>query len=368
MWDLVGFVQICEPLKERSGVESIAFSPDGRSLATATAGPKSSVGIWDIAPEGLRTPVVAPDGAGSLALSADGTLLATLAWKKSPSRKVGAWPMSGGKPWEIAVPAEGSGAGLTISHNGVLAAAYGNKIFLWNLQTSTSLTPIVLPSDFMPLSMLFAPNKEELAIGSVDGRLQLWRVNSEKHRLLWTLSGHDDAIRCLAFSPNGETIASGGKDDKVLVWNTSSTTQLASLDEHADHVLCIAFSPNGEIIASGGFGSTIKLWHWKDALKRSRDFGRYEGIVSFVQYLDQGRTLVSTSSDGMVIFWDIETGQQNFRAKHIRSIDNKSVAFSSAAGLLATMDRGGAIRLWHAATPEEVESSQWWRDVMNERR
>ncbi len=114
-------------------------------------------------------------------------------------------------------------------------------------------------------SVIFSPNGEFLASGSVDGKIRLWRVSDGT--LVRTLEGHNEGVYTVAFSPDGNILAStGGYDDKTVhLWRVADGTLLHSLvaPDAFKKALGVAFSPDGKLLAAGIGGSMqdhIYMW------------------------------------------------------------------------------------------------------------
>lgn len=156
-----------------SGVMAVAFSPDGKTLASA--GVDSAIKIWDVATGRELTTLVGHDGwVYSLSFSPDGKVLA-----------------SGGSD---------------------------KMIKIWDLAKGCELRTLNGHGNFV-YSVAFSPDGKILASGSQDKYIKLWDVATGKE--LQTLKGHTEYVSAVAFSPDGKTLASGSGDHSIRIWNVS---------------------------------------------------------------------------------------------------------------------------------------------------
>ena len=216
LWDVSsGQVQdtlVWQPSSEFiEGVSSIAFSPDGLTLAS---GSRETVRLWDVSSGQVQATLVGhTDWIQSVAFSPDGLTLA-------------------------------SGSRETVR--------------LWDV--SSGQVKATLQSQTGPIeSVAFSPYGQILASsGSWDGTVRLWDVSSGQEQA--ALEGHTVGVSSIAFSPDGLTLASGSYDRTVRLWDVPRRKQHALLKGHTSLVRSVAFAPNGQILASAGYDGTILLW------------------------------------------------------------------------------------------------------------
>ena len=199
-------------------INSIAFSPRGKTLATA--GANGPVRLWNTAngqqigkPPGSDT-----NGADSIAFSPDGKNLATV---DGNDGRVRLWNMANGQ--QIGKPL-GSDTGLTdsvaFSPDGkTLATTDENGIArLWNVTTGQQVgKPIGRPSDMVENPVAFSPDGKILATGGDEITARLWNMTTRRS-IGGSLAVDQDEIYSVTFSPDGKTLATAGGNGTVRLW------------------------------------------------------------------------------------------------------------------------------------------------------
>ncbi|WP_322763198.1 AAA family ATPase, partial [Frankia sp. Cr2] len=280
LWDLTDRTtprRLGAPLTSRNGpVESMAFAPDGHTLATGNS--DGAVVLWDVsdraAPRRLGDPLTGgEDSVGSLAFSPDGKTLAT----GRDNRTVVLWDVSNrAAPRRLGDPLTG----------------YNDSV----------------------ASVAFSPDGRTLATGSDDRTVVLWDVSNPAapRRLGDPLTSHHSSVWSVVFSPDGRTLATGSDDQTVLLWDVSDPAaprRLGSpLASRNGPVLSVAFSPDGNTLATSSSDGTVALW---DVSNRAapRQFGGsltgHNDPVRSVAFSPDGHTLATGSDDQTVVLWDV---------------------------------------------------------------
>jgi RNA polymerase sigma factor (sigma-70 family) len=321
-------------------VDAVAWSPDGRLLATLSRTTEQvdgqarttghAIKLWD-ARTGQLKRTLAEDprpgplgGRQSVAFAPDGKTLASLLWRRENQQRI--YEV---KLWDPETGAEKGTLGgathrlhaIAFSPDGKLLAAgsavitpqgdtTGGEVYVWDLQTGNLLWGKEEHANQVN-GVAFAPDGKTLASASTDKAIKLW--DAQTGGVKQTLMGHGDAgVFSVAFAPDGKTLASGGLDGTVRLWDVAAASVKYTLTEYAPgSIIAVAFSPDGRTVAGAGTlrpgddrSGAAKLWDVQTGeLKQTMPDPL--GYVRALAFAPHGQTVAIGSWDQTVTLWPL---------------------------------------------------------------
>jgi WD40 repeat protein len=297
------------PAGHTKSIASVAFSPDGKTLASG--GWDGSIRLWDVA-TGNETAKAHAQSGGVLcvAFSPDGKRIVF------GGSRVEIWDITMGKT-TTAMDGRYAAMSAAFSPDGkslAVGTPSAGEVILWDLaarKVAASLTyEGTYPDDVDPVcSVVFSPNGKTLAFGHLDnGEMMLWDVAASKKPAA-SLGQAGTPILAVAFSPDGRTLVSGGKGGRVKLWDVVTRKCVDDLAGYALDVNAVAFSPDGKTLALGGEAKSVRLWN----LAQQKEVAVLKGhtdTVTSVAFSPDGTKLASGSMDKTIKLWDVKTCEQ----------------------------------------------------------
>jgi WD40 repeat protein len=277
-------------------VMCVAFSPDGRRLATASDDQMAR--LWD-----ART----------------GKLLAVLGHDEEVVR--------------VAFSPDG---------RRLVTASYDGTARIWDAQTGKALAdplkhqgPVVFAA--------FSPDGRLVVSVSEDRTARLWDAATGRPALAVPLK-HTGAMVHAAFSPDGRFLATAGTDRKACVWEVATGKLVCPPLKHRHEVRRVAFSPDSRLVATASYDHTARIWDARTGRETTPPL-RHAREVRHVSFSPDGQRVLTAGDDGVARVWDAATGQPvTVPLRHHGPIP--SAEFSPDGQRVVTAGEDGAARVW----------------------
>ena len=313
--------------KAQMPVNIVAFSPDGRTLASG--GDFATVHTWDSDDGKPISSYVGHSGSiGQLAFVADDALVSgsadktTILWNLSPN-------------WQL-------------------------ERVIGDINDPATLVDRVASLDISPDGKLLVTGG---GVPSRLGEVKIWNI-ADGQLVRALTEPHTDAVSGVAFSPDGDRIATCGADRYVKVFSTATGQQQLQLEGHTNYVTGVAWRSGGKEIASSGSDATIRTWNAQTG-DRVRTIEGFTKQVSAVRYVGATQFLVSSAGDPRVRMHNADNGgvQVNYPNinEYMHSID---AVGDRTTGIIAAGGHDGVLHLYSAngqllhaiASPEPTPS------------
>jgi WD40 repeat protein/serine/threonine protein kinase len=302
LWNLATKTVVAKLSGSGVGTNSIAFSPDGKMLASAG---DTNLTLWNVERQSpiwtrgngyIYTVVFTPDG--KALISGGGQV---------PKMKV----------WEVATgnelprfPPDHTGTFLksAFAPSGQVMASIGgdNRLILWDF--AERRLRLELPSHFTSPALAFSPDGHLVASGAGPNAIHVWEVASGRPVVL--LHGHKAAITTLAFTPDGTALVSGSSDHTVRLWGLKPRGDENILREHHDWIAAAEFSPDGNLLASTEMWQPVRTLVWDVPSRRLiTNFTGHTAPIVRALFSPNGQILATGSFDHTVMLWDVKASR-----------------------------------------------------------
>ena len=348
-----------ERLNHWGWVNRVSFSPDGKTLASASW--DGTARLWNMNDGRLRRVLEAKGAVQVVVFSPVGHTVVTC----SRNGFVQIWDPETGQLRRTLDKQEGCIPDAAFSPNGqqlAIGVHVPPSVKVWDVTTGRMTLTIDRPMD-MVNGVAISPDGQILAAcggrwwdhGADRVYVKLWDLSTGS--LKAELRGHTSNVQELAFSPDGKTLATRSLDSTLRLWDREKCTEIR-LFKHSNWVNSMAFSPDGKTIASNAlFVNRIRFndlttgevkFPVQDFMHDDRIPFNAPGLV----YSRDGQTLAVASTEHTVTLWDVATGRERPLSFDHRSSVNH-LAISPDGQTLASGGNDSLVRLWDLATAKQ---------------
>jgi WD40 repeat protein len=351
VWDATTGKELRTLAGRADGVRGVAFTPGGRRLLSF--GGDQGVHVWDPATGqevlGLKGNLGSPV---RTAVGPDGQVLAAAGAEGEQPGEVTVWGLAGGTRLRTFRGHVGPVHDLAFSPDGSCLASAGTdgSVKVWDVLTDPEARTLAAGGD----GLAFSPDGRRLVSGSDDTTVKLWDARTGQE--LATLSGHSAGVRAAAFSPDGRRLATAARDfgepGEVKLWDLETGKELLTLPGQPG-VGSLAFSPDGRRLALPGEDHGVTVWDPATG-QRLLDLPG-PARVNGVAFAPDGRRLAAASGDGSVTVWDAAGGRAVLTLRgHPEGVNG--VVYSRNGRRLASAGKGpgGTVTIWDADTGREL--------------
>jgi WD40 repeat protein len=287
---------------------AVAFLPEGKRLAVGPYA-EGKFRIWNLERGAVDVRIGAADAEVALfAMSLDGEVTAT-----ADSAHVRVWRASTGREVTRFPAAELHIRWLALSPRGdLLAAAEPSAVTIWDIATGRAVWKS--PAGRVGIhSALFSSDGHSLIWGTDDGLVLCWDLRTRKQS--WELRvTKSRRLHTLALSSDSKWLAAAGEGDNpaethMSLWDLPSQKRLWHVQDFTYRLTTLTFSPDGTVLATGSTDPFVRFWDVRTGHEMWRLHG-HAGPITALVFAPDGRSVFTGGSDEAVFAWDPISGRE----------------------------------------------------------
>lgn len=239
-------------------VESLAYSPDGKTLAS---GSFQEVTLWDVEKGTVKFRIGGfADRVVALAYSPDGKLLATGGGAPTEDGEIKVFSADGKPAFEIKNGHSDTVFGIAFSpDNKLLATGAADKFVKVFEVPSGKFAKSFEGHTHHVLDVGWTADGKKLVSAGADNFVKVW--DYEKGEKARDIQGHTKQVTRLAFIPKTQTFLTASGDASVRLYNADNGGQSRTFGENKDYMYAVASNPDGAVVAAGGEEGIVRLYN-----------------------------------------------------------------------------------------------------------
>jgi len=334
LWDALTLAKVV-PLEYESIVWSVAFSPDGRWLVSTHG--DGAILAWDVAERELVANLREHSGGvRAVAFSPNGKQLASA----SEDQSVIVWDAEGGQKQAVLTGHRTRVTAVSFSPDGrwVASADQNGVLIRWDVAQRAPRLTLKPPEWRNSYCLAISRDGRVLATTYAVYDIETGHPLIQLGGLFW------EQVYGAAFSADGRLLIGATRDGEIVVVNTQ-TWQLIERQKWADApVISLSLSADGKHLVTGDDGKAVRLGTI-EPLRQVAVIGRHEARIKSVVFSPDGKQVASAGDDKMIALWDVS------RSKLIATIGTHTspvyaIAFSPDGQRLISGEHDGSVRLY----------------------
>ena len=280
LWDAETGKKLNELEGHTNWVRAVAFSNDGKWLATGSGGFIESDG----------KPAVGKDNSVRLWDAHNGNAIRIFEKNKEPILAVA----------------------FSKDDQEVISAGDDDNVKLWQRDSGKLIQNMLGHWDDVHC-VIFIPERQFAVSGSEDGGIRLWDL--DRGTELRSFSGHEGSVESVACTSDRKYLVSGGKDATIRIWDFNSGNKVREFKGHVGEVNCIKITPDNGYIIAGGSDGIIRIFDFSTDTQYAVLEGHDKAVLGLAVSVD-GKRLVSGGMDGTARLWNLPVLPVNPKENH----------------------------------------------------
>ncbi len=357
VWDLAQGASLVSNLSHDKSITTVRFSPDNARLVTGSM--DKTAKVWNFHTGELTAVLKHGRFVFDVEFNQDGTRIVTAAADPTGG-EFRVWDAAAGTPIcsseSVQARIEGVVYQATFSHDGrqILTASYDGNAGLWDSTTARMLSA-PLKHDHGVLMAVFSPDSSRAVTASFDKTARLWRTDGPSSA--FAILNHCSFVLEVLFSKNGQQIVTASTDGMVRVWDLPGLPAGTVTLNHSNFVLHAEFSRDGSRVLTASVDQTARVWDAATGNPITPPM-IHDGAVNHAAFNPDGTLVVTASADGTARLWDANTGKQSGRSLlHSNSVwhaefNHAGTQVATASGQFRNLAASSSLKLRDFSKPK----------------